>query len=57
MNDEQVISIDEFRKVAGKDADQYDDVQIKELILHLDFMAQLFNKNQRSKKENEATSV
>jgi hypothetical protein len=44
MDEQLIISIKEFRKLAGKKADRFSDEQIVELIIDLDFMAGLFVK-------------
>jgi len=45
MNEQTIISIEEFRKLAGHASDQFSDDEIAELIIQLDFMAQLFIKS------------
>lgn len=45
MNEQSIISVEEFRKLTGFASEQFSDEQITELIIQLDFMAQLFIKN------------
>jgi hypothetical protein len=45
MQEQTIITVEEFRKLAGKEAEQFSDEQIQELIIGLDFMAQLFIKS------------
>ena len=47
MNDQLIITIGEFRKLTGKATEQFTDEQITELIMQLDFMAELFVKSIR----------
>lgn len=54
---EGIINVAEFRRFAGKDADQFSDAQIRELILQLDFLAQQFVKSQRRNKEDKSAPV
>lgn len=42
MDEQLIITIEEFRKRAGKEAAQFSDKQIIELIKDLDFMATMF---------------
>lgn len=56
MRDEQIISTDEFRKAAGKAAEQFSDAQAQELIAELDLIAGLFIEQEKAKlRENEAS--
>lgn len=46
MQEQQpTISVDEFKKLAGKDAEQYSDVQLSEIINQLDVLAMLYINN------------
>lgn len=55
METKQIISIKEFRKVAGKASDQFSDEQITELIMQLDYLAEIFvNKTLRKQEENDS---
>ncbi len=42
MQDETIISIKEFRKFAGKEAERFSDEEVLELINQLDILAQLY---------------
>lgn len=55
MESKQVISIKEFRKIAGKASEQFSDEQISELIMQLDYLAEIFvNKTLRKQEENDS---
>lgn len=55
MKTRQIISIKEFRKIAGKTSDQFSDEQISELIMQLDYLAEIFvNKTLRKQEENDS---
>lgn len=55
METKQIISIKEFRKVAGKASDQFSDEQISELIMQLDYLAEIFvNKTLRKQEEDDS---
>lgn len=45
MNEQPIISVEEFRELAGVASEQFSDDEITELIIQLDFMAQLFIKS------------
>lgn len=45
MNEQPIISIEEFRKLTGFASKSFSDEEITELIIQLDFMAQLFIKS------------
>lgn len=47
MNEQTIISVEEFRKLAGFASDQFSDDEITELIIQLDFMAQLYINSQK----------
>jgi len=49
MSEDLIISVKEFRKLAGKEVEEFSDEQIKELILDLDFVAGLFVKSKSQK--------
>ena len=42
MQEQLTISIDEFKKLAGKKAEQYSDEQLSEIIDQLDVLAGLY---------------
>ncbi len=55
MEMKQVISINEFRRIAGKASEQFSDEQISELIMQLDYLAEIFvNKTLRKQEENDS---
>lgn len=55
MESKQIISIKEFRKIAGKASEQFSDEQISELIMQLDYLAEIFvNKTLRKQEENDS---
>jgi hypothetical protein len=45
MDEQLIMTIKEFRKLAGKEAARFSDEQIVELIISLDFMAGLYVKD------------
>jgi hypothetical protein len=47
MNEQPIISVEEFRKLAGIASESFSDDEITELIMQLDFMAQLYIKSQK----------
>jgi len=53
MQEESIISVEEFRRLTGFASNEYSDEQIEELIIQLDFVAQLYIK---SKKQGEKAS-
>ena len=55
MEMKQIISIKEFRKIAGKASEQFSDEQISELIMQLDYLAEIFvNKTLRKQEESDS---
>lgn len=55
MESKQIISTKEFRKIAGKASEQFSDEQISELIMQLDYLAEIFvNKTLRKQEENDS---
>lgn len=55
METKQIISIKEFRKIASKASEQFSDEQISELIMQLDYLAEIFvNKTLRKQEENDS---
>lgn len=55
METKQIISIKEFRKIAGKASEQFSDEQISELIMQLDYLAEIFvTKTLRKQEENDS---
>ncbi len=55
MESKQIISIKEFRKIAGKASEQFSDEQISELIMQLDYLAEIFvNKTLRKQEESDS---
>ena len=44
-----IISVKEFRKLAGKGADAFSDEQVSDLIISLDFIAELFIKQSQER--------
>ncbi len=55
METKQIISIKEFRKIAGKASEQFSDEQIMGLILHLDYLADIFINQITRKEESDDT--
>lgn len=51
IRDPLIITVSEFRKMVGKEAEQYSDEQISKLIVQLDFIAELFIKGKFASKE------
>lgn len=47
MQEQPTISIDEFKKLAGKDAELYSDEQLSEIINHLEVLAEMFINNSK----------
>ncbi len=45
MQEQPTISVDEFKKLAGKDAEQYSDEQLSEIINQLDVLAMMYINN------------
>lgn len=51
MKNSQIITIKEFRKIVGKDADGFSDDEIEEYINKLDLLAELYIKRYVASKE------
>lgn len=47
MNEQPIISVEEFRKLTGFASESFSDDEITELIMRLDFMAQLYINSQK----------
>ena len=56
MDEDLIISIKEFRKLAGKEAARFSDEQIIELIIDFDFMATMFINKEKKGVKNEQPS-
>ena len=53
MDEQLIMTIKEFRKLAGKEAVGFSDEQIIELILDIDFIATMFTKELKKEIANE----
>lgn len=51
MKNGQIITVKEFRKIVGKEADSFSDDEIRDYINELDFLAELFIEMQLKNKE------